>query len=320
MAPRAMLITRIGQARPTEKVYHFRVPQGNKLAPLHSGARTVSGDRIATTHRNPRLLRMQSLLDATRRDAISAVKAWRLWTMLGWNDIRQRYRRSTLGPFWITLSVAVFIGVLGVIYSRIFHVEVETYLPFLTVGYVTWGFISQVVNESCGSFQEGERLIKQIRLPYGLYVFRVIWRNFIIFLHTVVIFIPVALLFRVSVGFTVFLVVPGLILLLANLSWVALTLAIVAARFRDITQIVVTLTQIMLFATPIMWPVSTLGGSTWIAEINPLYHLIELVRAPLLGSAPAPLSWAVAIGMFVAGLALALLLLKRASRRIVFWV
>jgi ABC-type polysaccharide/polyol phosphate export permease len=263
---------------------------------------------------------IKSFLDVTQRDAVMALKAWGLWTMLGWNDIRQRYRRSTLGPFWITLSMALFIGLLGVIYSRIFHTEVAIYLPFLTAGYVTWGFISQVITESCGSFQEGERLIKQIRLPYGLYVFRVVWRNFIIFLHTIAIFIPVAFLFRVPLGLSVLLVVPALVLLLANLTWIALTLAILAARFRDITQIVATMTQIVLFATPIMWPVSTLGSATWIAEINPLYHLIELLRAPLLGGAPAPLSWAVTIGMLVVGSALALLLLNRASMRIVFWV
>jgi lipopolysaccharide transport system permease protein len=259
-------------------------------------------------------------LDATQRDLLSAFKAWPLWTMLGWNDIRQRYRRSTLGPFWITLSMAVFIGVLGVIYSRIFHVDVEVYLPFLTAGYVTWGFISQVINESCGAFQEGERIIKQIRLPYGLYVFRVIWRNFIILLHTIVIFIPVALLFHVAPGFGTFLVIPGLVLLLANLSWIGLTLAILATRFRDMPQIVATGTQILMFATPIMWPVSVLNGAPWIAEINPLYHFIELVRAPLLGSEPAALSWIVAIGTLALGSALSLTLLSRASNRIVFWV
>ena len=112
----------------------------------------------------------------------------------------------------------------------------------------------------------------------------------------------------------------GLILLLANLSWIALTLAILAARFRDMTQIVATMTQIALFATPIMWPVSTLSGATWIAEINPLYHFIELVRAPFLGGEAAPLSWMVAVGTFVIGSALSLMLLNRASNRIVFWV
>jgi lipopolysaccharide transport system permease protein len=263
---------------------------------------------------------MHSFIDATRRDLFSALKAWPLWTMLGWNDIRQRYRRSTLGPFWITLSMAMFIGVLGVIYSRIFQVDVKTYLPFLTAGYVTWGFISQVINESCGAFQEGERIIKQIRLPFGLYVFRVIWRNFIIFLHTVVIFLPVALVFRVPLGATIFLVVPGLILLLANMSWIGLMLAILATRFRDMPQIVATLTQILMFATPIMWPVSALNGAPWIAEINPIYHFIELIRAPLLGNQPATLSWMVAIGTLVLGSALSLLLLNRASKRVVFWV
>ena len=263
---------------------------------------------------------MRTFFDVTQRDVVSAFKDWRLWTMLGWNDIRLRYRRSTLGPFWITLSMAMFIAILGVIYARIFRVDVETYLPFLTAGFVTWGFISQVINESCGTFQEGERIIKQIRLPYGLYVLRVIWRNFIIFLHTIVIFIPVALLFHVSPQFTTFLAIPGLILLLANLTWVALMLAILAARFRDITQIVATVMQILLFATPIMWPVSTLSGATWIAEINPLYHFIELVRAPFLGGEPAPLSWMVAVGTFVIGSALSLMLLNRASKRIVFWV
>src|SRR5258708_32822844 len=96
------------------------------------------------------VIKTRPFLDATQRDLLSAFEAWPLWTMLGWNDIRQRYRRSTLGPLWITLSMAVFIGVLGVIYSRIFHVEVDIYLPFLTAGYVTWGFIAQVINESCG--------------------------------------------------------------------------------------------------------------------------------------------------------------------------
>jgi ABC-type polysaccharide/polyol phosphate export permease len=46
---------------------------------------------------------------------------WQLWSMLGWNDIHQRYRRSALGPFWITISMAIFIVLLGFIYSKLFH-------------------------------------------------------------------------------------------------------------------------------------------------------------------------------------------------------
>src|SRR3954468_8139946 len=91
-------------------------------------------------------------------DLVAGLRAWPLWTMLGWNDIKQRYRRSVLGPFWITLSVGIFILVLGIIYSRIFKVEIATYMPFLALGYVLWGFISQTVIESCNAYQEGERI------------------------------------------------------------------------------------------------------------------------------------------------------------------
>jgi lipopolysaccharide transport system permease protein len=75
-----------------------------------------------------------------------------------------------------------------------------------------------------------------------------------------------------------------------------------------------------MFATPIMYLRESLGESAWIADINPLYHLLELVRAPLLGGPPSMLSWEVAIATAVVGTGLALALLVRTSRRLVFWV
>jgi len=257
---------------------------------------------------------------AVDQDLFAALREWRLWTTLGWNDIRQKYRRSMIGPFWITISMAIFILILGIVYSRIFHVGVSEYLPFLTVGYITWGFISLTATESCTAFLEGERIIKQIRLPYAVYVLRVVCRNFIIFLHNAVVFVPVAIIFSVNPGLHGLMAIPGLALLCLNLSWVALSLSILNSRFRDLQQIVTTFVQIMLFVTPIMWPLSTLGDSTYIAEINPLYHLIDIVRSPLLGQTPEISSWLVAIALMFPGSAVSMWLLRRASRRLVFWI
>ena len=257
---------------------------------------------------------------AIDRDLLSAFRAWSLWSTLGWNDIRQRYRRSMLGPFWMTLSMAIFITVLGVIYSHIFKIELKTYLPFLTIGYIVWGFISQTTNESSYAFHESERIIRQIRLPYSIFVLRVVWRNFIVFLHTIVIFVPVAVLYDVRPGFVSLLALPGLALVYINQVWVTLTLAIICTRYRDVQQIVATVVQLALFATPIMFPLSALGPAAIIAYVNPLYHLIELVRAPMLGNAPSGLSWLVGIACAVVGWTIAILLLRRASRRLVFWL
>jgi ABC-type polysaccharide/polyol phosphate export permease len=199
--------------------------------------------------------------------------------------------------------------------------EIETYLPFLAAGYIVWGFMSSSIGESCGAFQEGERIIKQVKWPFSIYVLRVVWRNFIVFLHTIVIFVPLAIFFNLKPQLVTLLALPGLALLFLNQIWLGLTLAILSARYRDVVQIVSTVINIMMFATPIMWPVSTLGGKLeWVADVNPAYHFIELVRAPLLGHHPATLSWVVAIGTVLVGSLCAILLFRRVSRRIVYWL
>ncbi|MGA7802528.1 MAG: ABC transporter permease [Gammaproteobacteria bacterium] len=264
--------------------------------------------------------RTGSLGEAIKRDLFAGIAAWRLWTMLGWNDIRERYRRSALGPFWITLSMAMFITLLGVIYSKLFHIHIATYLPYLTVGYIIWGFISSTTMESCGSFQQGERIIRQLRLPYSLYVFRVVWRNFIVFLHTIVIYIPVAWYFGLNPGPIALLAIPGLLLVWINQCWVALALAVIGTRYRDVVQMITTIVQITMFATPIMYPISALGNARIIAYVNPLYHVIDVARAPLLGTNPALISWVVSITLAVVGWSATVLLLRRATNRLVFWL
>jgi ABC-type polysaccharide/polyol phosphate export permease len=261
-----------------------------------------------------------SVFSVFRRDIIRGLSEWKLWTMLGWNDIQQRYRRSVLGPLWMTLSMAMLIIVLGFIYSRIFKTDIATYLPYLALGFITWGFISSSVNESCIAFQESERIIKQIRIPFSVFVLRVVWRNFIVLLHTVVLMIPITLIFHVHVGWATLLVIPGFALVYINQVWVGIVLAILCARYRDVPQIVATMIQIAIFATPIMWPISSLGSHTYIANFNPIYHFIELIRSPLLGQAPAMLSWHVALAIIMMGILFAAWILRRASNRIVYWL
>ena len=193
-------------------------------------------------------------------------------------------------------------------------------MPYLTVGYVVWGFIASVANEACNAFYESAGIIKQIKLPFSIYVMRVIWRNFIVFLHTIVIYIPVALYFKVAPSPLMFLALPGLVLVLANLIWVTIVIGILATRYRDMVPMIGTIISLMMFCTPIMWMIGSAENLETVANVNPVYHLIEIVRAPALGMTPQPLSWEVAIGMAIVGWGLASLLLVRKARRIVYWL
>lgn len=220
-------------------------------------------------------------------DLRSAIESWRLWTTLGWNDILQRYRRSLLGPFWLTASMGIMVLALGVVYARLFKIDLSDFLPYLCVGLIVWGYISAAVSEAGTLFTGSEAYIKQIRLPFCLYVFRFMWSRIIILAHNLVIYIVLILYFRISPGVSVLWAIPGFLLLTLNLAALSLLIGMVSARFRDIPQIIASVVQLAFFITPVMWKADFIGAGSLIVILNPFFHLLELIRAPLLGS-PLP--------------------------------
>ena len=64
-----------------------------------------------------------------------------LWAHLGWQDIKQRYRRSVLGPIWISITMAVTAVALGILYAGLFQNDLSKQLPNILVGFIIWGFM-----------------------------------------------------------------------------------------------------------------------------------------------------------------------------------
>ncbi len=253
-------------------------------------------------------------------DLVAGLEHWRLWGLLGWQDIRQRYRRSVLGPFWLTLSMGVLVGTLGFLYGALFKIEVADYLPFLALGFLAWGLISGIITDGCSAFIGCEHFIKQIKLPFSTFVYRVLWRNLIILAHNFAVYVVVAITFGIWAGWAGLLLIPGLALIVATAVWVGLLFGMVCARFRDVPQIVTSLLRVAFFLTPIIWKPEMLGRRTGFVDANPFYHFIELVRAPLLGQVPGALTWAVALGVTVGGWLVTFLFFRRFRNRIPYWV
>ena len=253
-------------------------------------------------------------------DIMMGISAWRIWGTLGWHDIRQRYRRSVLGPFWFTLSTAIMVVVLGMLYATLLKQEVTTYLPFLAVSLVVWQYIGSVTNEGCNAFIASAYLIKQIRLPLTIHVCRLVWRNFIILLHSLPVVILMLVAFENSVGIEFVLVPFALMVLMLHGIWMGVVLGVLCARFRDIPPIVTNLVQVAFFFTPVMWMPEILEDRAWIAHYNPFYHLIEIVRAPLLDRPVYLESWVWSIGLLGVGFMFAQYLMRRARNRVPYWL
>ncbi|MHB8138603.1 MAG: ABC transporter permease [Smithellaceae bacterium] len=265
---------------------------------------------------------MYVLFKSGWRDIYAASKKYELAGVLGWQDIRQRYRRSSLGPFWLTISMGVLIGALGFVFSNLFGASMKEFLPFLTIGLILWALIITVLNEGCTAFTDAEAMIKQISLPPFIHILRVLWRNLIIFAHNLVIFPLVLLVLWVPLKATALLSIIGLVLLIINLTWMALLLGVFCTRYRDIPQIISNILQVFFYLTPIIWMPQLLPkrASMLLLDANPFFHLIEIVRAPLLGSLPSALNWQVSIMFAVVGWFITVLFYGRFRSRIAYWL
>jgi ABC-type polysaccharide/polyol phosphate export permease len=258
------------------------------------------------------------------RDLREGLRRNRLWFILGWNDIRSRYRRTMLGPFWTVLSTATLVGALGFVNAVLWNISISTYLPYFCAGYISWLLFQTIVIESCSSIIASESIVKVLRVPYSVFLFRVLTRNVIVFGHNLTIFILVALIFRVTVSADTLLLPLGLALAVLNYAWIGLLLAVVCARFRDVIQLVTNVTTILFFVTPIFWQPSQLASAPVakfiLADANLAYHIVDVIRAPLLGQMPDALSFIYLGTSAVLGFVLISLFLRPFYNRIAYWL
>jgi ABC-2 type transport system permease protein len=251
-------------------------------------------------------------------------RGWRdyreLWLAVGWYDIRKRYRRSLLGPFWITVSLAAFIAALTFLYVPLVGGDVHGYLSFVAFGFIAWQFMSQLVVEGCNVFIANGPIIQQFRAPLRVYIYESVWKNLIILAHNFSIYVFIVVLFGLWPSWATLLVVPGIILICINGVIVGMLLGTLCARFRDIPLIVATVMQMMFLLTPILWRPGQVPGREMLVVFNPFYYFLELIRQPLLGSAPSPLIWAVALMITAVGFVVGLAFFSRFRDRIVYWL
>jgi lipopolysaccharide transport system permease protein len=257
---------------------------------------------------------------AAIEDLTTGIRRWRLPAALARLDIRNRYRGSVLGPFWLTLSTAVMVCGLGFLYSSLFKLPLAGYLPYLAVSLIVWNMIAQIVADACISLTSAEGIIRQLALPFSVHITRCVMRNAVIAAHSLPLILVVFLACGVMPGWGALMALPGLMLVAVNAFAVALFLGMLCARFRDIAPIVASAMQLAFFLSPVLWKPELLGDRQVWLPLNPFYVMMETVRGPLVeGGAPA-LVWLSAGLYTVLACALAFVFFVRFRGRIAFWV
>jgi ABC-type polysaccharide/polyol phosphate export permease len=253
-------------------------------------------------------------------DLLPGIRDINSWMSLGRRDIKAAYRRSYLGIVWISLSMTITLVALSFVYSFLFPITLNEYLPFLAVSYVTWGLISSTLVSSCNVFIGKHSYIKQKPIPLTVFILSNLAMNVFIFFNH----IAVALFFVVVIGDGfgwAMLVLPlSLAIIITTAFAVSMILGTATCRYRDIGQIISSVTLLAFFVTPILWKPEFLSGRFMIAYANPIYHYIELIRAPIIDHKVPLASIGITLCLTVFFLLAGYFIISRKRNDIPFWV
>ena len=256
-------------------------------------------------------------------DLIESIRAWRKWHLMGSQTVRQRYARSRLGQFWISLSYLIMIVALGIVYSNLWKTDLASFLPFLAASIAFWNFISGCVNDGSGTFIASTAQINAEYQPKGVFCLIVIWRQLVCFFHNFIVLVLILLYSHASVSWTTLLLIPDFAVVIFTVYWLTMLLGMICARFRDVPNIVQSTMQVMFFITPIMWTPQTLSTADmrfWLTEANPFAAMLDLLRAPLLNQVPTLFQYGNVITCSLLGWGLTAFVFNRCRNKIVYWL
>lgn len=243
-----------------------------------------------------------------------------LWLHVSLLDIRNRYRGSFIGPFWISLTTLSMILGMGILYAGLFKQDTREYIPYLAVSLTLWNFLTSFVTDSPRIFLDNASKLRGVVLPISYYIFKHVSVSALVFFHNIFALIAVYAFYRWPLSWNVIWIIPGLLLWLWTGFFMALLIATVTIRFRDLTPIIQSLMQLAFFVTPVIWKANDNRIAAQINALNPFYYYMDVLRAPLFGQAPQAFELWVCLGLSVLVSGLALIVLSRFGKRVVFWL
>lgn len=260
------------------------------------------------------------VVKSATRELVGGFSQMRLWSFMARRELKLRYARSFIGPFWITLAMGTWLIALSLVYGGLFGASLSEITPHILLGIVPWTFLSATIDESSSCLIRAKSFFLQAKMPLTTFVYLVVFRNLIVGLHHMVIFIALVFVFQLWPNANWLWALVGLLLLVMTAFGLALTAAVLTPRFRDLEPLIVNLTTVGFFLSPVMWRPQDLVRNSFVYDYNPFAHLLDVFRMPLLGEAPDPTSLLIASCTAVVALLTGFIVLGANRNRVIFWL
>lgn len=251
----------------------------------------------------------------------AAFALWRIWTHLGWRDIKVRYALTVLGPFWAIFNALAVALAIGIVYSAVFGIPFGSYFAYVLTGLTAWGFLSASISESTGQLQFYRSLVLNTRLPLPVYSMAIVWRNLAILGMSFPVVLLLVVISLQAIPITIPWVIPGAALVVMAALPGGYLLGLLGQRFPDTSMAVPSLLFLVFLSSPILWNPELVDDRTWVYRFNPVYWALSLIRDPLIGVVPSREAWTVTFGLAAVLWAGALMAARSSlGRRVVYYL
>jgi len=195
-------------------------------------------------------------------------------------DFVTRYRRSVLGVLWSLLNPLLTMLVLTMVFSILFRFDIEFFPVYLLSGQLVFNFFAESTNQAMSSIIGNAGIIKKVYVPKYIFPTSRVVSSLVNVFFSFAAFMFVVLVTRAPIHWTILLVpVPMLYTFLFSLG-VGMLLSSVAVFFRDLSYIYGIFTTLLMFLTPIFYPVDILPDRVFqLIHLNPIFHYVSYFRA-----------------------------------------
>lgn len=253
-------------------------------------------------------------------DIALAASRMDFWIHLARQEMALQYARSAIGPFWVTLTMALQLVALTVLFTGLFGAPVEIIAPWVTIGVIVWTFMSTSLNESATVLVFNKSYILETKTSISGFILSTVMKNMMFAAHHSILIVATFVWLSIPPTWTWTWIILSLPLVVVFVTGLGIVLAFLATRFRDIRRITESFLMVGFFLTPVLWRPQELVKNEFVATYNPFTHLIAIVRDPLIGVAPTTFAWQVSVLSTIIVLVMALLSIALYRTKVPFWL
>ena len=249
----------------------------------------------------------------------SVVEVLRHAIVLSRVEVSRSGQGTKLGKLWPTVSFSIRLGIIGIVLGQVIEVSSVPYLAWIASGFIIWYLLRSSISSGVNSLTSSAGLLKAMEITTHAFALKAVFANLYFFAQNLVPVLVTLSIFGITPSLETALVIPGLLMSLLFVSGLSGILGVGNVYNKNVSQVTGAVLGLMLFVLPLLWDPNTVSERlVTVAQLNPLYHFVQIVRLPLIGIVPSVSSYIVCLICAVIVFGTGMYVLSKVGRKVIY--